>query len=84
MCEFVGKGWLSLVIPNASSADEDGLATGDNLPYAHRHSQTQPLSAIDALAQGLRWPSGVWCFLIGVCGHVDHVLVGLCQWRTFF
>jgi hypothetical protein len=47
----VGNGWVSKVIPNASSACQGSLATGDNLAHAYRHSQTQPVSATDAFAQ---------------------------------
>lgn len=49
--KFVAIGWLGLVMPNAISAGWDCPATGDNLAYAHRHSQTQSLSALDAFTQ---------------------------------
>jgi hypothetical protein len=46
-----GGGVLSEVMLNAISGPKDSPATGDNLTHAHRHSQTQPLSAFDAFAQ---------------------------------
>ncbi len=43
-----------------------------------------PFQRLMPLLKGFDGPLAFWYFFVGVCGFVDHVLVGLCQRARFF
>jgi rod shape determining protein RodA len=82
--EFVGKGWLGMVVFNASSAEATCLGTGDNLPMPTVIHKASPFQRLMPLLKGFDGPLAFGVFLLACAGMLTMYSSGFANGARFF